>query len=464
MLSVAALLLAASPQPAPLVPGPEFFAAHRQRFMDKLPAGAVAVFHAAPEANPEVSPDPYRQDSDFWWLTGFGEPNSIAVLRKDPASGPRYVLFVPPRDPAAETWTGWRSGPEGARRDFNPDEAYASDDLWKKLPELWRGARSLVVGDAGDAAFRTRLLAAWQPADPNATEPRPVVDAAPLVHQLRLIKDATEVALMRRAAELSAAAHVAAMRATRPGAWEYTLKGAMVGICLGGGATRMAYPPIVGSGRNSVILHYEVDDDRLEPGAMIVNDTGCEYSLYAADVTRSYPVSGRFSPEQRALYDIVLAAQKAGFEKTRPGTPFRDVHQATVEVIVDGLLKLGILQGESTQVLQKREYQKYYPHGSSHWLGMNVHDVGSYGYPEGVERLERYGKAMTPLAPGMVLTIEPGIYVPEGSAADKKWWNIGARIEDVVLVTAGAAECLSCTAPREVAQIEAILGKPEGKR
>lgn len=463
MLSLVALVLAAAsaPTPAtPLRPGPEFFAAHRQRVLDRLPAGAVAVFHAAPEGDPEVDPDPYRQDSTFWWLTGFGEPNSVAVLRKDPQQGPRYVLFVPPRDAAAEQWTGWRAGVDGARKDYRAEEAYASDELWKKLPELWRGARSLVLGDGGDAAFRARLLEAWRPGDANATEPRPVVDAGPIVGQLRLIKDATELALMRRAASLSAEAHVAAMRATRAGASEFTLKAAMVGACMAGGATRMAYPPIVGSGRNSVILHYEVADAPLSAGDMIVNDTACEYALYAADVTRSYPVSGRFSPEQRAIYEIVLRAQKAGFEKARPGAAFRDVHQATAEVIVDGLLGLGILAGDRAEILKRREYQKFYPHGSSHWIGMRVHDVGSYGYPEGVGRLERYGEAMTRLEPGMVLTIEPGIYIPEGATADRKWWNIGARIEDVVHVTPAAAECFSCAAPRELAEVEkAIAGR-----
>lgn len=462
MLFLAALALAAAPKAspspqAPPRPGPEFFAAHRQRVLDKLPAGAVAVFRSAPETSVETTPDPYRQDSTFWWLTGFGEPNSVAVLRKDTTAGPRYVLFVPPRDPQAEQWTGWRAGADGAKKDFRADEAHTNDELWKKLPELWSGARSLIVSDGGDGAFRTRLLEAWRPGDPNATEPRPVVDAAPIVNQLRLIKDATEVALLRRAAQLSADAHVAAMRATRPGGHEYTLKGAMVGVCLTGGATRMAYPPIVGGGRNSVILHYEPADAPLEAGAMIVNDTACEYAMYAADVTRSYPVSGRFSPEQKAVYEIVLAAQKAGFAKVRPGSAFRDVHQATAEGVVDGLLGLGLLSGDRKEILEKREYQKFYPHGSSHWIGMNVHDVGSYGYPEGVERLERYGKAMTTLEPGMLLTVEPGIYIPEGSTADKKWWNIGVRVEDVVLVTPEGMECLSCSAPREIAEVERTL-------
>ena len=221
----------------------------------------------------------------------------------------------------------------------------------------------------------------------------------------------------------------------------------------------MAYPPIVGSGRNSVILHYERDDKRLEDGEIIVNDTGCEYGMYAADVTRTYPVSGRFSADQRAVYEIVLAAQAASLAAIRPGVPFKNVHNATVEVVVDGLLKLGILSGDRAEIIKTRAYQKFYPHGSSHWIGLNVHDVGSYGYPAGVERLERYAKAETVLVPGMALTVEPGIYIPEGSTQDRRWWNIGVRIEDTVLVTASGVECLSCGAPRAVADVEKAIAE-----
>ena len=219
----------------------------------------------------------------------------------------------------------------------------------------------------------------------------------------------------------------------------------------------MAYPPIVASGRNSVILHHEKDDKRLEAGEIIVNDTGCEYSMYAADVTRSYPVSGRFSPEQRKIYEIVLAAQKAGIAQVRPGVPIKDVHNATVRVIVDGLLSLGILSGDREEIFQSRSYQRFYPHGSSHWIGLAVHDVGSYGTPPGIARPERYGKSEAKLEPGMALTVEPGIYIPERSTADPKWWNIGVRIEDVVLVTPGGMECLSCGAPREIPDIEKLI-------
>jgi Xaa-Pro aminopeptidase len=287
-----------------------------------------------------------------------------------------------------------------------------------------------------------------------------MADAGPLVHQLRLVKDETEQALLRRAAGLSAEAHRAAMALVRPGRGENVLKAAMVSRCLEGGAARMAYPPIVGSGRNSVILHYDVDDRPLEAGAMIVNDTACEFRMYAADVTRSYPVSGRFSPEQRAIYEIVLAAQKAGMTAVKPGTPIRDVYAATVDVVVDGLLRLGLLKGDREEIIKKRGYQKLYPHGSSHWLGLDVHDAGSYAVPEGADRKERYGLAMTKLEPGMAITVEPGIYIPEDQGVDRRFWNIGVRLEDDVLVTAAGAECLSCSAPREIADVEkAILGR-----
>ncbi|HUM03091.1 MAG TPA: M24B family metallopeptidase, partial [Thermoanaerobaculia bacterium] len=270
--------------------------------------------------------------------------------------------------------------------------------------------------------------------------------------------------LLREASRISADAHVAAMAQVGPGRNERDLKAAMVGLCLERGAARMAYPPIVGSGRNSVILHYEDDDKRLEAGEMIVNDTACEYDMYASDVTRSYPVSGRFSPEQRKIYEIVLAAQKAGFAAVKPGVAFHEVHDATVRVIVDGLLALGILSGDRAEILRTRAYQKFYPHGSSHWVGLNVHDVGSYQYPTGVDRLARYGQAETKLEPGMVLTVEPGIYITESATSDPRWWNLGVRVEDVVLVTPGGMDCLSCSAPREIADVEKAVAVGQAKR
>jgi Xaa-Pro aminopeptidase len=385
-------------------------------------------------------------------------------LLKGPAREGRYVLFVRPRDFAAEQWTGWRAGVEGAKKDYRAAQAHPVAEFWDRFPALSAGTQSLYYGYGGDKEFQRRLLDAWNAGNANAVAARPAADAAPIVNALRLVKDAVEQDLLREASRISADAHRAAMAQAAPGRHEYDLKAAMVGICLSRGAARLAYPSIVGSGRNSVILHYERDDKKLEDGEIIVNDTGCEYSMYAADVTRSYPVSGRFSPEQRKIYEIVLAAQKAGFAAVRPGTPFKEVFNATVEVVVDGLLKLGILSGSREENIRTRAYAKFYPHGSSHWIGLNVHDVGSYGLPAGVEHSDRYVKAEIRLEPGMALTVEPGIYIPERSTPDPKWWNIGVRIEDTVLVTPQGMECLSCGAPKEIADVEKLIAGGRSSR
>jgi Xaa-Pro aminopeptidase len=451
-------LLATAPA-APPAPTSAFFESHREKFLAKLPEGAVAVFRAPAESPADSRAETHRQDSDFWYLTGFEEPDAVAVFLPGSAREGRYILFVRPRDFAAEQWTGWRAGVEGAKKDYGAAQAHPVAEFWERFPNLSAAAQSLYYGAGGDKEFQRRLLDAWNAGNANAVSARPAAEAAPIGNALRLVKDAVEQDLLREASRISADAHRAAMAQTAPGRHEYDLKAAMVGICLSRGAARMAYPPIVGSGRNSVILHYERDDKRLEEGEIVVNDTGCEYSMYAADVTRSYPVSGRFSDEQRKIYEIVLAAQKAGFAAVKPGTPFKDVHNETVRVVVDGLLKLGILSGDREEILRTRSYQKFYPHGSSHWIGLNVHDVGSYGYPPGVARLERYGKAEIRLEPGMALTVEPGIYIPERSTQDPKWWNIGARIEDTVLVTPQGMECLSCGAPREIADVEKAIAE-----
>lgn len=453
----AAAARAAGPEPALPLPA-EFFAGHRSAFLGKLPEGSIAVVYSAPEPSVEVD-SLYRGSSDFWYLTGLTEPGAVAVFDPAGADGHRYVLFVHPRDFQQEQWTGWRAGIDGARSEYHADAAFPIDDLPKELPKLWKAARLLVFASGGDAAFRDRILEMWRSGDAQATSLRPAADAGPIVNAMRLVKDPTEQALLRRAAALSAQAHIAAMKAVRPGSYEYAVRAALENVCTAGGASRMAYPSIVGSGPNSVILHYERDDRKMNAGEMIVNDSACEYGMYAADVTRSYPVSGTFSPEQRAIYDIVLAAQKAGFAKVRPGAAFHEVHDATVEVVTDGLIRLGILRGDRSELMRTLAYTKFYPHGSSHWLGMNVHDVGSYGFSRpDAARLERYRTADTKLEPGMALTVEPGIYIRDHTdGVDPKWWNIGVRIEDDVLVTPAGMECLSCAAPREPADVEKTI-------
>jgi Xaa-Pro aminopeptidase len=459
LLAAAALFSSLTALPATAAQAtPAFFEAHRNAFLARLPAGAIAVFHSAPAAD-GASTDPYRQDSDFWYLTGFDEPEAIAVFLPGAAQSNRYVLFVRPKDFAAEQWTGWRAGVEGAVKELGAGQAFPVAEFWTRFAPMAAKATSLVYRAGGDEAFAGSLLQAWNATNANAAAPRPAADASPITAALRLVHDEIEKGLLRQACTISADAHLAAMRETAPGRHEYDLKGAMVGLCLSRGAARMAYPPIVGAGRNSVILHYERDDKRLEDGEMIVNDTGCEFGMYAADVTRSYPVSGRFSPAQKQIYELVFAAQEAGFAAVKPGVAFHEVYDATVRVVVDGLLSLGILAGDKAEIVKTRTYQRFYPHGSSHWIGLDVHDAGNYGNPDGVARLERYSLSATKLEPGMALTVEPGIYIPENSTTDPKWWNIGVRIEDTLLVTAEGYECLSCGAPRKLADIEKAMEK-----
>jgi Xaa-Pro aminopeptidase len=462
MVLAAAFLLfafATSGAGAPPVTSAAFFESHREKFLARLPAGSIAVLRAAGETAADTRADSFRQDSAFWYLTGLEEPGAIAVFVPGAAADSRYILFVQPRDFAAEQWTGWRAGIEGAKKEYGAGQAFPAGDFPERFRDLAAPARSLTYASGGDKEFQRRLLEAWNAGNTKTRSARPAADASPILDAMRLVKDPLEQDLLREASRISADAHRAAMARVAAGRHEWDLKAAMVATCLSRGAARMAYPPIVASGKNSVILHYERDDKRLDEGDMIVNDTGCEYSLYAADVTRSYPAAGRFSADQKAVYEIVLAAQEAGFAAIRPGVPIKDVHNATVAVVVDGLLRLGILSGDRGEILRTRAYQKFYPHGSSHWIGLNVHDVGSYGYPAGVERLERYGKAEALLAPGMALTVEPGIYVPERSTADPRWWNIGVRLEDTVLVTPAGMECLSCGAPRAVADVEKAIAE-----
>ena len=435
------------------------YAARRQRLIAVLPRDGVAVFRAAGSDRAQGG-EGYRQDSDLFYLTGFPEPDAIAVLRPAAPEGKRFLLFVLPKSFADEQWTGYRAGVDGARAAYGADEAFPVAEFWDLWPDLQRGASALYSRDGGDPRFAERLTAAWRKGDANATVARPLADVGPLVHELRLVKEEAEIALLRRAAELSVDAHLAALKEVGPGRFEYALKAAMVRTCLGGGAARMGYPPIVGSGPNSVILHYDAANRAMLAGEMIVNDTACEYGMYSADVTRSYPVSGRFSPEQRAIYEIVLAAQKAGIAAARPGASMAGVYGATVDVVVDGLLRLGLLKGERPALIASRDFMKLYPHGSSHWLGLDVHDAGSYDRDESMkERKDRYFAQRRKLAPGMVITVEPGIYVPEDAAYDRKWWNIGVRIEDDILITAGGNECLSCRLPREIAEVEKVLAR-----
>ena len=446
--------------PAPL-PDSDVYAARRATLISQLPKGAIVIIKGAPEL--EMSS--FRQDSNFWYLTGMPEPGAIAVIRPDAADGKRYLLFSQPRNWAKEQWTGYRVGQEDAVKRYKADAGVSVDEFSKQLRDLLHDATSLWLLDGGDAKFTEEVSAAWNKRVENAPAALPIYPLGGTLAAMRLIKDPTEQALLRHAAALSVQAHLAAMPLAQDGKGEWQMRAALEHVCQYENAPRMAYPSIIGSGANSVVLHYDADDQVLKQGAMIVNDSACEYGMYAADVTRSYPVGGKFSPEQRAIYELVLKAQEAGWAKAVAGAELQGVMDATVDVIVDGLLKLGIMKGDKAAILADKSYRAFYPHFSSHWLGLDVHDVGSYErnfVPSSVppEMRRFYNESHVKLKPGMAFTIEPGVYIPAGSKdVDPKWFNIGVRIEDDFLVTPQGTECMSCSLPRDIATIEKLINK-----
>ncbi len=453
----AALVASSSALAGPPAPGPDWFAAHRAALAAKLPKDAIVILRGPAEPPQEVG-DSFRTDSNFWYLTGFGEPDAVAVIRPSAPEGKRYVLFVRPNDWRTEQWTGRRAGVEGAKASYRADAAFPVADFEKETREALREAKSLYYLDAGDTAWREKLLTRWNRTAAVGPDALPATDVSVVVGQMRLVKDAAEIALLREAVALSNRGHRAAMALAAPGVPEGVLKAAQISACLAGGAVRMAYPPIVGSGPNSVVLHYPDASRTMQKGEVVVNDTACEYGMYAADVTRTYPVDGKFSPEQKALYEIVLAAQKAGIAKAVAGAKYNEIQIAAVDVVVDGLIKVGLLKGKREDLVKDRSFAKFLPHGTGHWLGLDVHDAGSYEPKAAYDPKDRFAGSMsfsTILKPGMVLTVEPGIYVKEKEeGVDPKWWNTGVRIEDDVLVTEKGPECLSCDLPREIPDVE----------
>jgi len=428
------------------------FAERRKRFLAAMGPDAVAIFLGAGLATRSRDTQfPFRQDSDFLYLTGFDHPGAVAVLRTT-AGAPAYTLYVEPRDRELEIWNGYRPGVDGARRDYAADEAFANDAFQGHLPELLRKARRLyhVLGRdrAIDAlivetldGLRLRSRQGLDPADA-------IVDPRTLVHAMRLFKEPGELDVMRRAAAISAEAHDAAARLAHPGAFEYELEAALLHTFRRRGASGPAYTPIVGSGSNATVLHYVRNDQKLGEGELVLIDAGCELESYASDVTRTYPVGGRFSGPARALYEVVLAAQLASLERCRPGATLPEIHDASVRALVDGLLSLGLLQGDPAELIAREAYRAYYMHSTSHWLGLDVHDVGSYRVDGEPRRLE----------PGQVFTVEPGLYVAkDDEKADPRFRGIGIRIEDDVVITESGHENLTAAIPKAPDELEALI-------
>lgn len=427
------------------------FRARRERFLEAMGEDSVAVLPAAPTAirNHDVEHD-YRQDSDFQYVTGLDEPESVLVLSNVHAEH-SAVLFVRPRDPAREVWDGPRAGVEGAVARFGADAAFEIGELDEKLPEYVLGAEQLHYRLGLDRAMDARVLATLEQVRRKHrlghTFPRIIADPGRHLHEARLIKDETELARMRRAAEITREAHLAAMRVAGPNLYEYEVEAEILRVFRANGCERPAYGSIVGSGPNATILHHRKNDRRMEDGDLLLIDAGCEFDYYACDVTRTFPVNGKFTDPQRRIYDIVLAAQEACIEATHPGATLEDIHEVAVREITEGLVELGLLEGPAEEAVTEERYKPFYMHRTSHWLGMDVHDVGLY-YVRGEPR---------PLVPNMVLTIEPGIYIAADAAVDPKWRGIGVRIEDDIRVTEQGCENLTAGIPKHPDEVEAVV-------
>jgi Xaa-Pro aminopeptidase len=424
----------------------------RQQFMQRIGSGGVAIFPAAQMSirNSDVDYE-YRQESDFYYLTGFEEPNAVAVLNPDNPKHP-FTLFVQPKDRKMEVWTGWRAGEEGAKRDYHADTAFTIDKLDKELPRLIGKAERLYYR-FGNSAFDNRVVSLMRQFQRQRQREgyglKAVIDPADILHEMRLIKTADDLQALQRAVEITCEGHIAAMKALRPGMYEYEIEAVINHTFRKLGSQRHGYAPIVGAGANATVLHYTTNNAPIQKGDLLLIDAGAESGYYTGDVTRTMPASGKFTKAQREIYQIVLDAQLAAIAAVKPGATFIEPHDAAVKVLVEGLLKVGLLQGDAAQIIKaKKPYERFYMHRTSHWLGMDVHDVAPYKVGDEWRRLE----------PGMVLTIEPGLYIAEDfTDVDARYRGIGIRIEDDVLVTESGNEVLSARAPKKIKDIEALM-------
>lgn len=430
------------------------FKRRRKRLMDMIGSDSIAILPTAAVRirNRDVE-FPFRADSDFYYLTGYPEPEAVAVLIPDRADG-EFILFCRERDTQMETWHGRRAGLEGACAIYGADDAFPIEDLDEILPGLIEGHDRIFYNMGNDQAFDQRVLN-WVnqirgKSRAGIHAPEEFISLNHFLHDMRLYKSRQEIKLMRRAARIAAAGHRRAMQVCEPGMYEYQIEAELNYSFMQQGARSPAYPSIVGGGANGCILHYTENKDPLQDGDLLLIDAGAEYESYASDITRTFPVNGEFSKAQREVYDVVLAAQYAAIEKAKPGNHWNDPHEAAVKVLTEGMLELGILKGSLNELVKDQAYSKYYMHRTGHWLGMDVHDVGDYKLDDEWRMLE----------PGMVLTIEPGMYLPANTRGlAKKWWNIGIRIEDDVLITKDGNEVLSKDVPKDADDIMELMAR-----
>ncbi len=434
------------------------FDRRRKAFVDQMGDG-IAVFPGAPIAYRSNDGDfDYRQDSDFYYLTGFEEPEAVLVLAPGHKTE-KSILFVRPRNREREIWDGRRSGPEGAVRDFHVDAAYPIDELGKRIGEFLETSDTLYYSFGANTRINDlitgelkRLSFARRRSDKGGLV---IKNPAPILHEMRLIKSAADIEGMTRAVRISGEGHIAAMRYARPGMSEYEIEAIVEFIFLSRGAQWPAYSSIVASGPNATVLHYNTNRMRVADDALVLIDAGAEVDFYCGDITRTWPMAGRFSPEQRAIYELVLAANERGIDLCRPGVVYNTVvHDETVKVLVAGLIDLGLLKGSLQENLENEKYKEFYMHRTGHYLGLDTHDVGFY----------KIDGQWRPLATGMVVTIEPGLYIPENAEVDARFRGIGVRIEDNILITKDGCENLSEDVPKAIAEIEHVIAEGRATR
>ncbi|KNC89975.1 Xaa-Pro aminopeptidase [Trabulsiella odontotermitis] len=427
------------------------FDRRRQALLAQMRPGSAALIFAAPEATRSADSEyPYRQSSDFWYFTGFNEPEAVLVLIKSDDTHNHSVLFNRVRDLTAEIWFGRRLGQDAAPAKLGVDRALAFSEINQQLYQLLNGLDAIYHAQ-GEYAYAdnivfTALDKLRKGARQNLSAPASVIDWRPLVHEMRLFKSAEEIAVMRRAGEITALAHRRAMEKCRPGMFEYQLEGEIHHEFTRHGARYPSYNTIVGGGDNGCILHYTENESELRDGDLVLIDAGCEYKGYAGDITRTFPVNGKFTPAQRAIYDIVLESLETALMLYRPGTSMQDVTGEVVRIMISGLVKLGILKGDVDTLISENAHRKFFMHGLSHWLGLDVHDVGDY-------RTDR----SRVLEPGMVLTVEPGLYIAPDADVPAEYRGIGIRIEDDIVITENGNENLTASVVKKADDIEALM-------
>ena len=422
---------------------------------------SVAVIPAAHEARRSYDTEfRFRQDSDFWYLTGFPEPDAVAVIDPSNKKAP-YTLYVRPRDPEMETWFGRREGSEGAMKNYDANQAFNIDRFAADLPRLLNGHEKLYYRFSVDKALDEQILNYFTEQRvrrlKTAYPPHTIIDPTITLGEMRLHKTDPEIEMMQTAATISAEAHILAMKKTRSGMNEFQVESLVESYMRDRGATGIAYNSIVGGGENATILHYVENNRPLKGGDLILIDAGAEYKGYAADITRTFPINGKFSKEQREVYDVVLDVQMQCIEATKTGNTVKKRQEFSIELLTEGMKKLGLLKGKTSDLIKKKEYMKYYMHGVGHYLGLDVHDAGRYFTDQGA-------KNSRPFAPGMVLTVEPGLYIPpDDKSAPAKYRGIGIRIEDDVLVTADGNRNLTAKVPKDPDAIEALMTSKKAK-